>query len=222
MESSNPQTFKAAKRKGQQRSSRLDAVWYGGNERPRPGCEAGKASRMRGAAGRSKRGTAAPPPLLLPPGGQGRNCSAASASAAAAAAAVAARWQRAGRDSPRRCRLRRGRGCRFLPRGRRGLPPPQARLCPASLSSRPGDRQGQELPWMKPERPQKGKEEELEGHPAGSCGWRTAKRPELLKRKGGEVGKEVPELSNSPSSPKSKTCEAALRAQLSVPLWRCC
>ncbi|XP_076202916.1 uncharacterized protein LOC143164337 [Aptenodytes patagonicus] len=37
-------------------------------------------------------------------------------------------------------------------------------------------------------------------------GWRTAKRPELQKRKGGEKEKEMSELANSPSSTKSESC----------------
>ncbi|XP_075011598.1 uncharacterized protein LOC142084658 isoform X1 [Calonectris borealis] len=43
---------------------------------------------------------------------------------------------------------------------------------------------------------------------AGEAGerWRTAKRPELQKRKGGEKEKEASELSNSPGSAESESC----------------
>ena len=39
-----------------------------------------------------------------------------------------------------------------------------------------------------------------------SLRWRTAKRPELQKRRGGEKEKEASELANSPSSAKSESC----------------
>ncbi|KAM9610615.1 uncharacterized protein ACIBXB_022306 [Morphnus guianensis] len=93
---------------------------------------------------------------------------------------------------------------------------------------------GQKL--LKLERLQKGKEEETEGRLAGSCLllqareslplqvwkdpslWSTAaKRLEFHKRKVGEKEKEASELARSPGRSKSKSCEAALRAWLSIP-----
>ncbi|KAM6316260.1 uncharacterized protein O3Q21_008923 [Podargus strigoides] len=67
---------------------------------------------------------------------------------------------------------------------------------------------GRELPWLQLERPEKGKEEETEGYPAGSClsTWRTAERQELQKRKEGPKEKEASYLANAPSSATSESC----------------
>ncbi|XP_075268162.1 uncharacterized protein LOC142359438 isoform X3 [Opisthocomus hoazin] len=56
----------------------------------------------------------------------------------------------------------------------------------------------------------------MEGHQAGSCLAlqageslplrRTAKRPELRKRKGGEQGREASEAAESPGSAESESC----------------
>ncbi|KAM6323087.1 uncharacterized protein O3Q21_005782 [Podargus strigoides] len=67
---------------------------------------------------------------------------------------------------------------------------------------------GRELPWLQLERPEKGKEEETEGYPTGSClsTWRTAERQELQKRKEGPKEKEASYLANAPSSATSESC----------------
>ncbi|XP_072731875.1 uncharacterized protein [Ciconia boyciana] len=75
---------------------------------------------------------------------------------------------------------------------------------------------GQELPRLKLERPEKGKEEDVEGQPAGSCLPLQARESLPLRVKDSQVTgvtewegrkeKEVSELANSPSSAKSKSC----------------
>ncbi|KAM6053479.1 uncharacterized protein LJ206_016493 isoform 1-T1 [Theristicus caerulescens] len=51
--------------------------------------------------------------------------------------------------------------------------------------------------------------------------WRTARRPEIQEREGGEKEKEASELANSPGSAESESCESALRTWLAVPLRGC-
>ncbi|XP_076211652.1 uncharacterized protein LOC143168758 isoform X3 [Aptenodytes patagonicus] len=110
------------------------------------------------------------------------------------------------------------RGC-LLPAGRPGDGKLQTALCGRLLvcwrqagSGAISSSAGKERHLQKPP----------EGGDSASYRWRTAKRPELQKRKGGEKEKEASDLSKSPGSAKSESCEAALKTQLSVPLWGCC
>ncbi|KAM6329760.1 uncharacterized protein O3Q21_003359 [Podargus strigoides] len=80
---------------------------------------------------------------------------------------------------------------------------------------------GRELPWLQLERPEKGKEEETEGYPAGSClsTWRTAERQELQKRKEGPKEKEASYLANAPSSATSESCGESRPCGALLPLF---
>ncbi|XP_076211649.1 uncharacterized protein LOC143168758 isoform X2 [Aptenodytes patagonicus] len=94
------------------------------------------------------------------------------------------------------------RGC-LLPAGRPGDGKLQTALCGRLLvcwrqagSGAISSSAGKERHLQKPP----------EGGDSASYRWRTAKRPELQKRKGGEKEKEASDLSKSPGSAKSESC----------------